>query len=59
MEIVEKLTSEREAYQQTLISLNQKLDRLGRQSLLKGGAQGAYKILMASFGTEVNTYYLL
>ncbi|VDL18909.1 unnamed protein product [Hymenolepis diminuta] len=43
-----ELETEKEEYVQRLMCLNKKLDRLGRQNLLKG-TQGAYKWIMASF----------
>ncbi|KAM7536108.1 hypothetical protein Aperf_G00000090750 [Anoplocephala perfoliata] len=48
LERVSELKMEKEEYAQKLMSLNKKLDRLGRQNLLKG-TQGAFKWIMASF----------
>ncbi|KAL5109568.1 hypothetical protein TcWFU_010169 [Taenia crassiceps] len=50
-ERVRELEMEKEEYVEKLMCLNRKLDRLGRQHLLKG-AQSAYKWLMASFDVQ-------
>ncbi|VDM16634.1 unnamed protein product [Hydatigera taeniaeformis] len=51
MERVRELEAEKTKYMEKLMCINRKLDRLGRQHLLRG-AQGVYKWLMASFDVQ-------